>query len=174
MEIKTLEDQLRLIDHTFDEARNHPKAIGLDGLPYLRQGNRWWDSEVDQEKTVAQFTDVHSAEDSPLAVAALVAHVKDRVVMSITGDTNSVLLRIIVKFETRQTANPEVSEIVKDRYLVELQWVMPLPDIQVPDVEPTPLDDIPPFTPASFIPEAPPVPEVGSPPVIPLDGEELL
>jgi hypothetical protein len=147
MEIKTLDDQLQLIDMAFSEARNHDKPIGIDGLPYFRQSNRWWDSEGDQEKTVAQFTDVHSADDEPLAVAALVAHVKDRVLMSITSDTNSVLLRIIIKFETRRNATADATAVVKDRYLVEFQWVMPLPDIQIPDIEPSLLDGVPSFVP---------------------------
>lgn len=144
MEIKTLEDQLHLVDIAFDEARQHPKPIGIDGLPYMRKDNRWWDTETDQEKTVAQFTDVHSAEDDPLAVAALIAHVKDRLTMSVLSSTNSVLLRILVNFETRRTADPTPDAVVKDRYLVELQWVMPLPDVPLPDTQPSPLTVAPP------------------------------
>lgn len=147
MEIKTLEDQLQLIELAFNQARDHTKPIGIDGLPYLRQSNRWWDSEADQEKDVAQFTDVHSADDEPLAVAALLAHVKDRVAMSILSSTDSVLLRIIIQFETRREATANPAEVIKDRFLVELQWVMPLPRVEV-----SPLDHLPKYPGEKLIP----------------------
>jgi hypothetical protein len=128
IEINTLEDQFALIDAAFQEARTHDNPIGVDGLPYLRKENRWWDSNVDVERTVVKFTDVHQCFDEPLSLKAMIAHTKDRVKMSVESDTDTVLLRILIKFDTRRNAEAEPSDVYQDRFLVEFQWVMALGD----------------------------------------------
>jgi hypothetical protein len=125
-EVKTIDDQLALVELAFTEARNHDKPVGVDGLPFLRKENRWWDTKVDTERTAVQFTDVHQCNDDPVELAAMIAHTKDRVRMSVEGSTNTVLVRILVKYETRHRAEAEPDKVIEDRFLVEFQWVMPL------------------------------------------------
>lgn len=123
--IQTLADQFKMVDTAFEDARYHPKPIGVSGLAYLRRHNRWWETAT--TGAVAEFFDALSAGDTPQELAALIIHTKDRIKMSVMSDTNSVLVRIAIQFQTRTKADKDRQEIIQDRFLVEFQWQVLVP-----------------------------------------------